>query len=692
MVVKMMKWRSPWPPPLPSSKKLEAKIGVLCINGLLGADLSSQGFDRDFGSLGVEIRWKGAAAEKGKMMKRLRRGGMRRDFTKEGIFVSGSGAVVWDEQFMCECNFSPAKDDNFLPWDVSFSLFNVVLSKGNTKKASSLATGSLNLSDYVIAAKEKDVQISIPLAMSHSHSPNTPLLSLCLSLSLAEMRNDDSPSRVGVGKVGIFKAFSPRRGSKSEDEGSNGKSSIQSSEDTECNYVEDADSEGEGGMEEGQDGEGNYEILGCAKSHCVRESEDDRVYYSHPKPDVGCPVYVEDTNDTMLDNKSIEQRSKRGILLPWGKRKFSFRSSPKRKGEPLLKKHYGEEGGDDIDFDRRQLSSSDESSYGWRSEDSTTRSRSSVSEFGEDNFEVGSWEVKEVISRDGEMKLRTQMFFASIDQRSERAAGEGACTSLVVAVANWFHSNPNQMPIKSQLDTLIHEGSMEWRNMCEDETYRERFPDKHFDLDTVLRADVTQPLAVVPHKSFVGFFLLEEQKQEEEEEDEDEEGGFDEFLRGAMSFVNIWDEISQGSDDGVYIVSWNDHFFVLKVERDAYYIVDTLGERLYEGCDRAFILKFDKDTSIVSRGGDKEEERVWRGKEACKEYIKSFLAGIPVRELQVEVKTKKTKKTKKEKQKKKKRKEEEEEEEEGHVMGSMMSLVHQRLQIEFHYTQQVSGA
>lgn len=33
------------------------------------------------------------------------------------------------------------------------------------------------------------------------------------------------------------------------------------------------------------------------------------------------------------------------------------------KGELLLKKHNGEEGGDDIDFDRRLLSSSDEYTF-----------------------------------------------------------------------------------------------------------------------------------------------------------------------------------------------------------------------------------------------------------------------------------------------------------------------------------------
>ncbi|KAL0317205.1 UNVERIFIED_CONTAM: hypothetical protein Sangu_2134800 [Sesamum angustifolium] len=294
-----------------------------------------------------------------------------------------------------------------------------------------------------------------------------------------------------------------------------------------------------------------------------------------------------------------------------------------------------------------------------------------ASEFGDDDFAVGIWEPKEIISRDGHMKLKTQVFFASIDQRSERAAGESACTALVAVIADWLQSNQDEMPIKSQLDSLIREGSLEWRNLCENETYGERFPDKHFDLETVLEAKV-RPLSVVPEKSFIGFFHPEGL----------DDKGFD-FLQGAMSFDNIWEEICRcasemqpSSDPLVYIISWNDHFFVLKVEHDAYYIIDTLGERLYEGCNQAFILKFDRDTMIhqvanetqksddkpaddkaeqngkieVSTGkevvavndspGKNEEDSmiVCTGKESCKEYIKSFLAAIPIRELQVDLK------------------------------------------------------
>ncbi|PWA90571.1 hypothetical protein CTI12_AA099690 [Artemisia annua] len=52
-----------------------------------------------------------------------------------------------------------------------------------------------------------------------------------------------------------------------------------------------------------------------------------------------------------------------------------------------------------------------------------------VSEFGDDSFALGNWEQRDIINHDGNMKLQTQVFFASIDQRSEQA-GESACTAL----------------------------------------------------------------------------------------------------------------------------------------------------------------------------------------------------------------------------------------------------------------------
>ncbi|VFQ63880.1 unnamed protein product [Cuscuta campestris] len=698
MVGMIKNWR-PWPPL--SSKKFEAKIVVHCLKGLRNSQESA-------GNLAVEIRWKGSAKINPLSSLRRRRSGERRNLTKVESLVEeddgGGVSVCWNEEFLCVCNFSGYKGAGFLPWEVSFTLFN-----GLSVEPTAIATASLNLAEYISSAKEKDFEITIPLEVSSPQCvPSSPIL--CLSLNLRELKHANepvkkpvaspthgevlleekntaaaaSPLKVGLEKVKIFTGLSPRDHKKvvgHEEEGS-----PVGSEDTEENYPLDTDSFGD--SEEGVESEEgiradindvrksfSYEALAYANlagggsyySNTSGSEDEDWIYYNQRKSD------GDDATRMPLVDESTRQSSKRGIL-PWGKRRLSFRS-PKRKGEPLLKK--GEEGGDDIDFDRRQLSSPDEPpelpsspvmQY-CKTELDSTENRSPVAEFGDDNFAVGSWELKEIVSRDGEMKLKTKVFFASIDQRDEQAAGESACAALVAVIADWFHSNPpKEMPIKSQLDSLIREGSLEWRKMCEVETYKDRFPDKHFDLETVLQAEI-RPLSVSSEKSFVGFF------RPEGVEDGD---GFD-FLKGAMSFDDIWDQVEKDvGPPSVYIVSWNDHFFVLKVERDLIYVIDTLGERLYEGCNQAFILKFDSDTTLsrsikpTDPSPEKTEEEpedgkqetvTWRGREACKEYIKRFLAAIPIRELLVDLKK--------------------------GLMASSL-LLHQRLQIEFHCTKNVN--
>ncbi|XP_022748143.1 uncharacterized protein LOC111297788, partial [Durio zibethinus] len=671
---------------------------------------------------------------------------VKRNFTKEVDGADENGVVVWDEEFQTRCSLSAYKENVFHPWEIAFSVLNG-LNQGPKNKFPVVGTASLNLAEYASAAEQKEFELNVPLTLSTGAAD--PCSQLCISLCLLELRtaqettepvqralvpvasplrsgetvstekDERSAIKAGLRKVKIFTEYvSTRRAKKAcrEDESSEGRCSARSDD---GEYPLDTDSLDD--FEEGESDEGkddivvrksfSYGTLAYANyaggsfysSMKISEEGEDWVYYSNRKSDVGCSN-IEDSAASVSE-PSLLQSSKRSILS-WRKRKPSFRP-PKAKGEPLLKKAYGEEGGDDIDFDRRQLSSDESLALGWhKTDEDSSANRSSVSEFGEDNFAIGSWERKEVVSRDGHMKLQAQVFFASIDQRSERAAGESACTALVAVIADWFQNNRDLMPIKSQFDSLIREGSMEWRNLCENETYREWFADKHFDLETVLQAKI-RPLSVVPRKSFIGFFHPEGM----------DEGRFD-FLHGAMSFDNIWDEISRtgaecpnSGEPQVYIVSWNDHFFILKVEPEAYYIIDTLGERLYEGCNQAYILKFDNNTVIhklsnVAQSSDDKptgdqqiatapaepkisqvkqvngreegsvaeavvtkpeesvksedsEEVVCQGKESCKEYIKSFLAAIPIRELQADIKK-----------------------------GLMASTpLHHRLQIEFHYTE-----
>ncbi|CAO2820217.1 unnamed protein product [Amaranthus hypochondriacus] len=742
MVVKMMKWR-PWPLPM-LTKKYEVKVVVGKLEGWcssfdqmrVGLGDNHQVEDHELKKLMVEIRWKGPPNNN--KVPLMRRRSVKRDLTKEYKREDNQNGDVfeWNDEFHNVCCFSSCKDNcnSFLPWEIDFSLLDG--SKlGPKNKMSVLATASLNLAEYASITEKKEFDLSIPLEVSGSTADSSPALHISLVLlelrtgqdsgdllqrpivpvltspqageTLPAEKDEVSALKAGLRKVKILTEYvAARRAKKAcrEEEGSEERCSSRS-EDGDYPFDSDSfDEFGEGEIDEGKEDTSvrksfSYGTLAFANyvggsffsSRRIPSEDEDWIYYSHRKSDVGCSVNEDPT--LSASELPVVQSSKRSIL-PWRKRKLNFRS-PKAKGEPLLKKAYAEEGGDDIDFDRRQLSSDESISFGWhKSEDDLAATRPSISEFGDDSFAVGSWEHKEIVSRDGQMKLYAEVFFASIDQRSERAAGESACTALVAVIADWFHSNRGMMPIKSQFDSLIREGSLEWRKLCENEAYRERFPDKHFDLETVLQAKI-RPLSVNPGKSFIGFFHPEETV----------EGKFD-FLQGAMSFEGIWDEISRSSfecssydEPHVYIISWNDHFFVLKVEPDAYYIIDTLGERLYEGCNQAYVLKFDRNTKIVklpanSQPSDeksstdqpmsgngpeqrnepvepkaevpaKSEEEVLncQGKEACKEYIKNFLASLPIREVLTDLKK-----------------------------GLLSSPPLLRFQVEFHFTQFVSSA
>lgn len=86
---------------------------------------------------------------------------------------------------------------------------------------------------------------------------------------------------------------------------------------------------------------------------------DDWVFYSERRSDVDFYPKGDEVSTSAGQEEKVVLSAKRS-LLPWRKRKLSYRSL-KAKGEPLLKKAFAEEGGDDIDFDRRRLTSSDES-------------------------------------------------------------------------------------------------------------------------------------------------------------------------------------------------------------------------------------------------------------------------------------------------------------------------------------------
>ncbi|CAM8889088.1 unnamed protein product [Rhodiola kirilowii] len=699
MVVKMIKWR-----PV-ASRKFEARVLVKKLEGLGDSD--------EMGLVTAEVKWK-----RSKMMGLGSLRGVKRSQTSGGVF-DGDGVLQWNEEFKNFCSF---KENGLHSWEVVITILNG-LSQDSKSKAVVVGTASVNLGEYVASSHVRVLDVNLPLTLADGSMGSSPLLTISVSLIEAKCAPEITEpvyGSVGINTTSSNYALSPekqrvdtsRNGRKRanlfkgcvtspkleiaylEDENSDGKCSNKSElNDKKSDSDMDSVADLQGLDEEGEDETNMLQPLSYGPltyvnfGHSISSYSgdvDDWIYYSNRKPHVeSSPV---ENAATSVQDSSFRQSPKHRFLS-WRKRKLGFRSTRPR-GEPLLKKDCRDEGGDDIDFDRRQLTSSDESSFGWRkTEDGSTTSRSSFSEFEDEGFSVGVWEQKEITCRDGHMKLETQVFFASMDQRSERAAGESACTALVAVIAEWLQSNICEMPIKSQFDRLIRDGSSEWRNLCENQEYMERFPDKHFDLETVLEAKIRH-LSAVPEKSFIGFF---------HPEGIIEESCYD-ILHGSMSFDEIWDEISLQASVAstncsplVYIVSWNDHFFILKVEQDAYYIIDTLGERLYEGCNQAYILKFDHDTKIkqvpkesgasgetrpdknpedlrasnekamaadeVEGCGEAEERLVSSGKESCKEYIKSFLTAIPIRQLQTDIKK-----------------------------GLTSVRLHQRLQIEFHFT------
>lgn len=361
----------------------------------------------DFDRLRVEIKWKGSSKGISLNLSSFTKRSVKKNFTKEESLKEDEGIVEWNEEFLCVCNFSGYKDGVFHPWEVLFTVFKGT-SKGPDQKVPVLACATLNLADFASLAGEKEdgIEIFVPLEASIGRSKSC--LSLCLMLNLVELRNTHEASenipkfimsapvspnpgkvlltdrnedslKAGMRKVKFFKGLSVRRHKKTyhEEEGSSdGRNSVRSED---PNYVYPADTDSlDDDSEEGESDEGkeytsvqksfSYETLVCANhaggSFCSNTSsssdDDDLFHYNHHISDTR-HKYAEDTT-AELRNQSAEQSSKRSIL-PWRKRKLSFRS-PKTKGEPLLKKHYGEDGGDDIDFDRRQLCSSDESSSG----------------------------------------------------------------------------------------------------------------------------------------------------------------------------------------------------------------------------------------------------------------------------------------------------------------------------------------
>ncbi|EOY29474.1 Uncharacterized protein TCM_036996 isoform 1 [Theobroma cacao] len=598
-----MKWavRSPM-------KRLHVKVKPLKLEGLRGSEEEDEGVSKKM--VLVEMVWKRPKSGLVPFYKSSSR--HRRD--RSSVRIVGNGkSIEWDDEFESLCDFpSVSKDRASGSWD---ALFNVLHGEDGENRGRLAVVGkvSLNLAELVSEMECSEIERKVPITLNVDGSAIKAILSILVSFAEVRGPPDTAGSVQSSAESnkedGFFKMVKGLTRQKKE---KRGKTSCQKKQPSSCDSDESLifDSDGLHGSE----------------STTTSESSSGELSLG---PELESSQSLETTQNHMVR------------LFPRKKRQLSFRSF-RKKTESLTNEN----------------SESNESDVHQR-----PRSCSVV-----DSQDSSCWEVKELVGRNEQSRLKTNVFFASFDQRSERAYGESACTALVAVIAHWLHSNQDFMPTRLQFDSLITEGSSEWRKLCDNITYTNSFPDKHFDLETVLEADL-RPVTVLKDKSFTGFFSPEKF----------------ECLKGAMSFDEIWDEISSDRNDcapRVYIVSWNDHFFVLKAESNAYYIIDSLGERLFEGCNQAYMLKFDGSSLLYGKKAGKQEacsseetgeaerkegggeEVICSGKECCREYIKRFLAAIPVGEL---------------------------EEEEKKGTASTFSL-HQRLQIDFHYSSSSSSS
>ena len=217
----------------------------------------------------------------------------------------------------------------------------------------------------------------------------------------------------------------------------------------------------------------------------------------------------------------------------------------------------------------------------------------------------------------------------------------------------------NRTP-KLVFDAVIAGAAAAWRALCDDASLLARFSDRHFDLDTALERHEPFPvpdatgrfpsrfpsqtsidaseastrdrpgrsgrLRVDHRESFVGFLVPPGVKP-------GDSPALDALVAAAPPLKTIVDELANAAP-ATYVVSWLDHFFVLRFARErkragpppvarrgddsgdesigkvaihpgmtgggeeddtevVVYVMDSLGERLCEGCKRGYVLRFD---------------------------------------------------------------------------------------------------
>ncbi|KAF4378107.1 hypothetical protein G4B88_022930 [Cannabis sativa] len=173
---------------------------------------------------------------------------------------------------------------------------------------------------------------------------------------------------------------------------------------------------------------------------------------------------------------------------------------------------------------------------------------------------------------------------------SRLASGYGACSVIAIFIAHWLHCNPKLMPTRVQFESLILEGSSEWRALSNESSYcQNKFSNNHFDIEIVINAGI-RPVSICTDRSVTGMFEVEKIN----------------LLKDMFSLDNMWETITKDltTEPKNFVVGWNDHFFVLKLE-------------LHVSPINKFFA---------------------RAKDCCKEYMRKFLSSNIVMKLEKEYK------------------------------------------------------
>eukprot|EP00873_Tetraselmis_striata_P004773 jgi/Tetstr1/425037/TSEL_015502.t1 len=259
----------------------------------------------------------------------------------------------------------------------------------------------------------------------------------------------------------------------------------------------------------------------------------------------------------------------------------------------------------------------------------------------------GGWISARLTSR-GEasetVSAHLDLFYGSMDQTSPTADGPAACSCSTLSLSRWILAAGHVPTQPGEMDAALLEGCRQWRALSAVPTHRAAFPDAHFDLDTVLAAQERGPsgasrVRLLPDRSFVGFFRPSGLKCEV----------LADLLDSAMPLADIWAQIGSAQQQPTtYIVGWNDHWFVLHVSDGHCYLLDTLGQKLFDGCDRAFALRFPptKPAGEVSESRQLECDPEAKASsslklalhelgaaEGCHEFLEKFYTVAPLRQL-----------------------------------------------------------